>query len=307
MKRALILGITGSFGSHIARELLSQGYALTALVRDPDILKASTPNVTLIQGDMTDRDAIRRAAKGNEIMVYGISPANYNWKNKAIPWLENAIRVAEQLKMTVLFPGNVYIYDPNEGPDFTEQSTSHPITEKGQTRDRMEKRLAEATHRGAQVIIIRAGDFIAADSNSSWLNRLIRKKKNGYHITLPGPADIKHTWAYLPDLARSAVSLIENRAALGQLYKYNFTGYQLSFNDMLNSIQQHTGKKVTHSQFPWWFIRLSSPFSILLQGLIEMRYLWEYEVNLKNAQHRTFANEVQPTPFCTALLKAGII
>ncbi|MDH5178183.1 MAG: NAD(P)H-binding protein [Gammaproteobacteria bacterium] len=307
MKKALILGISGSFGSHLARALSAQGYALTALVREPANIKTEHPGVHLVKGNVADRQALRTAAADHDIMVYAVNPANYDWQDKAVPWLDNAAAVAEEFNMTLLFPGNVYIYDPADGPDFTEQSRACPKTDKGHTRQRMEQRLALAAEQGAQVIIIRAGDFIAADAKTSWLNRLIVKKANSYKLTLPGRADIKHTWAYLPDVAVSAVNLLENRHRLDAFSVHHFAGYQLSFDEMMTQIEQLTGKKVTQTSFPWWVIRLCSPFSVLMQGLLEMRYLWNNEVNLKNDRPDQFILTTSQTPLATALQRAGII
>ena len=308
MKQALILGITGTFGSHVARALLDRGYQLRALVREGSHAKDLFPQVELITGDVSDRQAIQTAAAGIDLMVYAISPENYNWKDRALPWLDNAASVAEQKRMTLMFPGNVYVYNPDDGPDFTEQSRQNPISGKGKTRQAMEQRLHLASRNGAQVMIVRAGDFIAANSKSSWLGMLLKKTKQGYVLQKAGPENIKHTWAYLPDLALTVAQLIEQRQALPVFSEYHFNGYQLSFRDIATAIERISGKPVKQHSFPWWAVKLVMPFSILFRGVVEMRYLWQREVNLQGTQIRKVLGDAIPhTSFENALVEAKLI
>jgi nucleoside-diphosphate-sugar epimerase len=39
--------------------------------------------------------------------------------------------------------------------------------------------------------------------------------------------------------------------------------------------------------FPWWLLRLASPFVTTLRELLEMRYLWRHPVRMSN--HRLTA------------------
>ncbi|MFG1989083.1 SDR family oxidoreductase [Actinoplanes sp. NPDC048988] len=61
--KILVTGVTGTVGGHVARQLSGRGHQVVALVRDP--AKADLPaDITLIQGDLTDADAVRRALAG---------------------------------------------------------------------------------------------------------------------------------------------------------------------------------------------------------------------------------------------------
>ncbi|MER7248553.1 NAD(P)H-binding protein [Kribbella sp. NPDC000426] len=63
MTTVLVTGATGRVGRHVVAGLRAAGVTVRALVRTPD-LAGFPPDVELIQGDITDADAVRRAAAG---------------------------------------------------------------------------------------------------------------------------------------------------------------------------------------------------------------------------------------------------
>src|SRR3954452_20680324 len=65
--RALVTGATGKIGNAVARRLAERGDQVVALVRDPAKARELLPDgVALAQGDVTDRESLRRAAEGIE-------------------------------------------------------------------------------------------------------------------------------------------------------------------------------------------------------------------------------------------------
>jgi len=308
MKTALILGITGTFGGQVAAALQGRGYALRALLRDPARLPARFAGVQVIQGDVTDKAALQRAAEGVEVMVYGVNPPKYQWRGRALPWLENAAVVAEQQRLTVLFPGNVYVFDPDQGPDFNEAAAMHPVTTKGRIRLAMEQRLQQAAGNGARVIIVRAGDFIAPGAESAWLQVLLKQGRDGYTLLAPGPRELPHTWAYLPDLAHAAVQLLQRCEDLPAFNVFHFRGHRVSLVEIAEAVRQASGRPVKLRAFPWWALRLAAPFSEMFRGLLEMRYLWRRQVNMEGGKlEAALAGGMVHTPLSRALLEAGLV
>jgi len=310
MKTALVMGISGGFGSHVATELLKQGWKVCALGRgrSQDKVPEELKGVEFFQGDAANIDDVRRAAKDVNIIVYGISPANYNWENKALPWLNVTATVAEEAKITLVFPGNVYVFNPDEGPEFSESSPTNPITELGRIRQKMESRLKQASENGANVILIRMGDFIGRHAPSTWVKQLIKPTKKGYCLTMPGPENLKHSWAYLPDVAKVVVHIVDNSPAESFYNVFHFKGYQFSFRELATTIESVSGKPVVLKSFPWFVIRTISPFSRLMRGLLMMRYLWEKEINLDESKFlSTFDTSIKLTSLGDALIESDLI
>lgn len=302
MKTALIMGITGAFGAEVAMALQAEGWTLKALLRDPARLPEAFRGIAVVQGDVCDPDAIKHAVEGVELVVYGVNPPKYDWKEKALPWLDNTARIIEAYGLTLVFPGNVYALDPSQGPDYDEKASLTGLTPKGQIHRAMEERLQLAADRGARIINLRLGDFFSASLESSWLKALIKPNKTGYTLATPGPVDLKHTWAYLPDVAHTLALLLEKRQELPAYALFHYQGYQASLNEIATALRQVTDQPVRLTRFPWPLLRLLTPFSALFQGLWEMRYLWRHDIRLNDRKLKAFLGRPLPrTPMIEAL------
>lgn len=308
MKTALIIGITGGFGGYVAQALASQGWQLRALMRNPAKLHKRFNNIDIIQGNASNIDDVRRAANKVDLVVYAVSPANYDWDNKALPWLDVTATVAEEQGLTIIFPANVYVFNPEDGPDFNESSAIAPINSKGNIRQAMEARLKDASAQGAKVIIIRCGDFIGQHASSTWIQQLIKVSNKNVLLTTTGPTDISHSWAYLPDVANTVAAITNRLASLPAYNLFHFEGHRFNFNELSQSLNELTGKKVIMKNFSWLVIRLLSPFSKLLHGLIEMRYLWQTEINLDGTKlKQMLGQDYKATPLSEILLESNLL
>ncbi|MGL5014800.1 MAG: NAD(P)-dependent oxidoreductase [Bacteroidales bacterium] len=81
MKRVTIIGATGFVGSSILNEALSRGYYVRALVRNPDKLNISNPNLEIIKADITDESSLTNLLSGEESIISAYNPG---WTNPNI-------------------------------------------------------------------------------------------------------------------------------------------------------------------------------------------------------------------------------
>src|SRR5262249_60280365 len=96
-----------------------------------------------------------------------------------------------------------------------------PSSRKGELRVPSEQRLAEAAERGLRVIILRAGDFFG-HGRRSLFNLVIANDIGRGRVSYPGPLDVAHEWAYLPDFAAALIRLAAVRHRLGAFAPFGF-------------------------------------------------------------------------------------
>lgn len=295
MKKALIIGINGNFGSEMSKALLNRGWQLKVLLRDPAKKPHWLPeSSSVIAGAAEDEQLVAEAAKNTDLIVYAANPPYHLWRQLAMKTLEPSVKAAEQYGIRLLFPGNVYAFAPSESP-INENTPMQPPTDKGEIRQRMENRLLQASKQGAKVLIVRAGDFISPDSADTWFSRIIKKHRSGIKLALPHNSQHVHFWCYLPDLCTNSAELLDS--PLPDLQVLHDPGLRLDKSDWLEACHR-LGLPVKVSAFPWWFISLAALFSPLLREVNKMRYLWQQPVLLDGREWQKQQNgKLQHTPF----------
>jgi nucleoside-diphosphate-sugar epimerase len=120
MKRALVTGATGLVGSHIVERLAADDWEVRALVRNPGSADARTlarSGVTIVQGDVLDRSAFERAARGTDIIFHtaaAITPSG-GWevyRRLNVDGTEHAIAAAEASGARLMQVSSVAVYGP---------------------------------------------------------------------------------------------------------------------------------------------------------------------------------------------------
>lgn len=298
MKTALILGIQGNFGAAMAQALAGSNWQLKALVRNPKKASARVKAENLFIGDATNSQLLEQASKGVDLIVYALNPLYHHWSQLALPMLEATLAVAEAKGIHVLFPGNVYNFQPQQQA-ITEQSPQHPVGHKGAIRIAMEQRLRHASERGAQVTLIRAGDFIGRDAQNTWLDHCLKSTATKVKLSLPHHTEHRHFWSYLPDLAVNAVKLVEQ--ADWQYEEFNDVGLALTMDDWQQAFAQ-INQPVRFNKFPWWFFYGVAPFSPMIREILKMRYLWRENVLLNGDKiTQQLGAQIQQTPLAEVL------
>jgi uncharacterized protein YbjT (DUF2867 family) len=67
--RVLVLGASGATGRHLVEQALAQGHHVTALARNPVKLHRHSPDLTVVQGDVTDPLAVERAVRSQDAVL----------------------------------------------------------------------------------------------------------------------------------------------------------------------------------------------------------------------------------------------
>ena len=302
---ALILGATGGVGGAVAAKLLANGYSVRAMHRNAAANAVKSPEYDWVDGDAMNRDDVMRAAAGVDLIVHAVNPPGYrNWGKLVLPMIDNTIAAAEANGARILMPGTIYNFAPDTFDTITEDSPQSPSTVKGRIRVALEDRLASAARRGTQVILVRAGDFFGPGAGNNWFAQAVVKPGAPVKaITNPADPGVGHQWAYLPDVAETMVRLVARADELPAFARFHMEGFWDHDGRQLGSaIRRVTGRPdLPIRRFPWWALRLAQPFVPLFREIVEMRYLWQRGLHMRNDRLVAFLGAEPRTPIDRAV------
>ena len=300
--RALVLGAAGRLGSRAAEAFRAARWSVTGLVRPSGAARAP-PRIRAVEAHALDYDAVAEAARGADVIVHALNPAYPDWSRLALPLAYSAINAAETAGATLLFPGNLYNYG-SPIPAMIDQTTPmRPSSRKGQVRLAVEERMAEATDRGMRAIILRAGDFFGG-GRGSWFDLVLTKEIGRARVTYPGPLDLVHEWAYLPDFAAALVRLAALRKTLQPFEVFAFPGHAVTGRELTTAIARAAGSKLQVKRMTWWLIHALRPFVPLCRELSEIAYLWNEPHRIDGGKLAAAIGDVPRTPLDVAVAHA---
>jgi nucleoside-diphosphate-sugar epimerase len=134
----------------------------------------------------------------------------------------------------------------------------------------MERRLEAARSEGGRSLILRAGDYFGPHvTGNSWFSQLVKPGREVKSITYPGPPDIGHSWACLPDAGETMARLAERDASLADFEVFHFKGHWfkrgIEIADAIRAVLAAPGLPVR--SMPWWLAGAASPFVPLMREL----------------------------------------
>ncbi len=300
MSRVLVLGATGRFGYAAAEAFRDAGWEVTSLVRSGR--SDFAPRRTRIVEAVEHPDIIE-AARGADVVVHALNPLITEWERLSMSLTYVAIEAAEKAGATLLVPGNVYNYGATMPETLDETTPQRPTMRKGLIRKLMEQRIREATERGMRALILRAGDFYGG-GRGSWFDLVVVKDMAANRITYPGPFDVVHEWAYLPDLAKAAVLLAEQREKFAAFEEFGFPGHAMTGNQLVVAIETATKRKFNVRRMSWWMIKTFGQMLAIGRELGEIEYLWRIPHRIDGSKLKAAIGEVPRTPMAAAVAAA---
>jgi nucleoside-diphosphate-sugar epimerase len=269
----LILGAAGRIGEALALAFADAGWQVVAQSRKPLAQAlAARPQVRAVRCDALDAPAVLAAAQGVDVVVHALNPPYTEWDRLALPLVDAAIAAARVGGALLMLPGNVYNFGSELPPLLTPATPERGNTPKARIRIEAEARIAAAPQLDS--VVIRAGDFFGSARPGSWFDLALASKLAAGRFIYPGPLNVEHAWAFLPDLARVFVRVARQRGQLRGPHRLHFAGHGVTGEEMRLAFATAVGHPLRSGSLPWWLFSLASPVVPMWRELLTMRYLW---------------------------------
>ncbi len=300
----VILGAAGRIGDAAAKAFLEASWHVKCVARNA---KAATlrPGVEVVQADAYDRQSLVNAVEGADVILNALNPKYTEWETTVMPLAENVMAAAEASGALHLFPGNVYNFGYALDMNTTEDAQQVPSTSKARIRIEIENLFRErAETRGVRTVILRGGDYYGGIRTESWLDLIILKDLKKDVFVWPGPANLPHAFAYLPDFALAFVAIAEKRSSLPTFERFHFAGHTMTGTEMHKAAEAATGRKLRYKTMGWTLPKLLGLIMPMLREVSAMSYLWRTPHSLDGSKLEAFIGAVQTTPPVDALRAA---
>ncbi|MCP8882629.1 NAD-dependent epimerase/dehydratase family protein [Devosia sp. XJ19-1] len=293
--KVTILGSNGHIGNAATIAFRDAGWVVTGLGRTN---RRPVGGTRFVGGDADDVAVVKAAIADAEVVVHGLHLPYDKWGNGAAErQLQVVLDAMGNSGKTLLFPGTIYNYragDRTVSPGLR-QSGEKP---RGEIRIRLEQMLEEAAASGRiRVIILRAGDFFGPGNRGEWFEQAMlmdMDKSRVYHL---GDLKLRHSWAYLPDLARAFAAVAEQREGLAPFENFHFAGYWVSHGQMMAAIQSGLGRRLKVAPLAWWMLGAVGLVNPMMRDIFRMRYLWDNEMELVDPRLDALLGAGFQTPF----------
>jgi nucleoside-diphosphate-sugar epimerase len=300
--RVLVLGAAGRLGHKAAQAFRDAGWTVASVMRPGSAARAPA-GTEIVELHALDHAAVCTAARGAAVILHALNPPYTDWSRQALPLAYSAISAAETAGATLLFPGNLYNYGSPLPPVIDENTPMRASSRKGQLRVAIEDRIAEAAERGVRTIIVRAGDFYGG-GQGSWFDLVLAKEIRRGRITYPGPLDVAHEWAYLPDFASTLLRVAAIRETLPQFASFGFPGHAVTGHEFTAAIARAMRGKLETKRMTWWLIHALRPVVPLCRELSEIAYLWNEPHRIDGAKLEAAIGAIPRTPLDLAVARA---
>ena len=296
----------GPVGKATAERLGAQGREITIAQRSKP--EALPKGAAFTACDALDPASVLAAAQGSSEIVAAIG-MRYEGKLWREAWpkaIGNFVAACEKTGARMVFIDNLYMYGPQTAP----LVESMPLTSTGMkpaARSAATRVWMEAAARGrARVAALRAPDFYGPDVPWAYLgNSTIGALAKGRPASWVGSPDIPHDYAYVPDVARAATTLIEAPdSAFGQAWHVPCAPTRTT-REILEIAADALGVPLRIRALPAPLLAPLGVFSPFLRELREMRFQWDWPYRVDASKFgRTFWSDA--TPFETGVRETAL-
>jgi len=270
--RIVVFGY-GAVGRDLTARLAARGETVVVAQRSRP---AQLPQgAVFAPGDVTDRAAVAEIARGADSLVCAVGfPYRAAVWESAWPAAMTALLAgAAQAGARFVFADNLYMHGPRTQP----LREDDPLTDYGR-KPRLRAditRAWKAAHNAGDVraVAVRAPDFYGPRVETSVISQYgVARLLAGKPALIPYACDFPHDYAYVPDVARALVELIDAPDdACGQAWNVPSAPTR-TLREILTLAAQIAGVPLRIQAIPGWAQRLVGLFEPNMRELVEMRF-----------------------------------
>ncbi len=256
--KILVTGGTGFLGRRVISELAPR-HELRLLVRRGSSRERFPANVEFVEGDVTDRLSLSKAAPGCDAVLHAaalvkiLAPAE-QFDRINVKGLENVLAAAEHAGTVerVLYVSSFIALGPTDGRTFDESAEPRDrawINDYERTKTLSDRAARKAIAAGAPLSVVYPG-VIYGPGEMTEGNIVVRHILDLIHGRLPGligKPERRWNYVYVEDVARGVVQALEKPGPGG---RYVLGGENVTLGHFYSLVGRLTGAKIPTLRFP---------------------------------------------------------
>lgn len=278
--KVFITGGTGFIGARLTEKLIEKDHEVVMLVRNPSMTPfANNSKVTVIKGDLSDRELLKRGMKSCDWVFHMAAYAKPSFRDSSVVTainIEGTVNVFEAAlesgvkKVVFTSTGGTMSYS-RDGKPVGEKTNINPelhtLYEK--TKAEAEKIAIDYLSRGLEVIIVNPtrvyGPGRLSESNS--LTRIMKLYMSGKWRINPGDGRSIGNYVFVDDVAEGHI-LAAMHGRGGE--RYILGGENHSFNSLFETIGAAAGKRRILIKIPAGLMKAIVGAITFISGLLRM-------------------------------------
>ena len=275
--RAFVTGGTGFIGGQLVRRLRERGDDVVALVRSPEKASALRDlGAELVEGDLTDADAIRRSAEGSDAVFHGAAIYKVGIPKKDHEQMyDTNVRGTERVLDAAFeagVPRIVYVstvavfgntnqevvdesYDRGSSPEYLSYYDETKTLAHAAAKDRIAK--------GFPIVMVQPGGVYGPDDHSE-IGNMIDQTRNGKLFALPFPG-LGLNFVHVEDVA-DGILLAHDKGEVGESYVLG--GQNATMRDLVEKVAEISDRKPPKRDMPTALITAGAPMGPVIGKLM---------------------------------------
>lgn len=214
-------------GSRLGRRLAAAGRRVRAIVRSKDAAPELSdprfaPSLEWIEGDFTDPEVARTAARGADAVVHCAATGSPDLDLARRVNVEGTTAMVEAAleagvrRYVQISTISVYAHGP-EGTLDEDAPLKRDEDPYGTTKAEADRLVLAAMERGLPAVILRPGAILGADRTSTWAVKVPARIRDG-QMKLRGDGRETLPWVHVEDLVDAVLLALERDEAVGRVY-----------------------------------------------------------------------------------------